>query len=240
MRFDFVSDTSSHRRGAHARHPRRSEAEHLLQFRMTLMRLALRLSRAAAARIPADVRSAWLGKSDVHPCPLLSVTYAMVAGGSSYDLDADAKQRVVPRSEAPLCCSRIRHRTRGSDRAAGKLDRQPCPRHRATRRQDTRRLDPARLPSHGAGRQLRGGTVHEILEGFRFGADSRAHSSGRSVARKHHARWRVIGPGRRQCQARPSAFCLPAGLGRASSGAAAVWLPAVMNIGLSINSQRFV
>lgn len=26
-----------------------------------------------------------------------------------------------------LCCSRIRHRTRGSDRAAGKLDRQPCP-----------------------------------------------------------------------------------------------------------------
>jgi hypothetical protein len=127
--------------------------------------------------------------SDVHPCPLLSVTYAMVvAAGSSYDLDADAKQRVVPRSEAPLCCSRIRHRTRGSDRAAGKLDRQPCPRHRAPRRQDTRCLDPARLPSHGAGRQLRGGRVHEIREGFRFGADSRAHSSGRSVARKHHAR----------------------------------------------------
>jgi hypothetical protein len=63
MSFDFVSDRSSHRRRAHARHPRRSEAEHLLPFRMTLMRLALRLSRAAAARIPADVRSACLGRA---------------------------------------------------------------------------------------------------------------------------------------------------------------------------------
>jgi hypothetical protein len=45
-------------------------------------RLAFR-SRAAATRIPAGARSAWPDRPMPHPWELLSVTTAMVAGGSS-------------------------------------------------------------------------------------------------------------------------------------------------------------
>lgn len=71
-------------------------------------------------------------------------------------------------------------------------------------------------------------------------ADSRAHSSGGRCTKEPRE---VESRPRSQCQApsarRLSARSSAAGPGRASSGAAA-WLPAVMNIGLSINSQRFV